>query len=273
MKWKIPLIEWQVSGIDCPRPVIWLRVVSRFGFYPLRFAVDPGADLTTIPIPLARKAGSTLKSRKKTRVLRPGWWGERSAIAADFTSELAQNYLNGRVASSFPRHRCRTRRLAGKPMATSDRRAFSAHSPSASTTSTFSSVVGFGIAPPGTVSCFVSGRASRSPTPQKFPCKRGDDSRGDCIVSADKDLQVRIIFGCASIGQFECLECSEITLVLILSASKSNRLQCGDEVFVRYGSECSANTLHQSRSNENDVCVPVIVELFEGIPVTTQCKR
>lgn len=57
MKWKIPLVPRRVGGIVCPRPEVTIRVVSRYGLSPIRFSFDTAADLTTIPIPLARREG------------------------------------------------------------------------------------------------------------------------------------------------------------------------------------------------------------------------
>jgi hypothetical protein len=55
---RVRLSDWKVGSIDSPRPIITLRVRSRFGdFVNIRFAVDTGADLTTIPTWLAEDLG------------------------------------------------------------------------------------------------------------------------------------------------------------------------------------------------------------------------
>jgi len=57
MKWKIPLVERFVGGIACPRPLVTLRVATPYGLRAIRFWFDSGADLTTIPVSLAREQG------------------------------------------------------------------------------------------------------------------------------------------------------------------------------------------------------------------------
>jgi hypothetical protein len=58
MKVRIRLADWAAAGIPCPLPVVRLRVRDRYGaFVGLLFRVDTQADLTTIPILVARREG------------------------------------------------------------------------------------------------------------------------------------------------------------------------------------------------------------------------
>jgi hypothetical protein len=57
MKWKIPLVERSVGGIRCDRPLVTLRVATPYGFRAIRFWFDSGADVTMIPVGLAREQG------------------------------------------------------------------------------------------------------------------------------------------------------------------------------------------------------------------------
>lgn len=58
MKIRIRLSPRRVGSIDCPRPEVTFQVRSRYGdFVDIRFAVDTGADLTTIPVWLAEEHG------------------------------------------------------------------------------------------------------------------------------------------------------------------------------------------------------------------------
>src|SRR2546421_9367247 len=67
MKWKIPLVLQQVGNIRCPRPRIILRVMSRYGLSHIPFFFDTGADLTTVPIPLARREGIAFSEGESAR--------------------------------------------------------------------------------------------------------------------------------------------------------------------------------------------------------------
>ena len=57
MKWEIPLVKRSVGGIACDRPMVTLRVATPYGFRTVRFWFDSGADVTMIPVPLARREG------------------------------------------------------------------------------------------------------------------------------------------------------------------------------------------------------------------------
>jgi hypothetical protein len=58
MKVRLLLVSRVVAGIDCPLPVVWLRVRDRSGaFVNLPFRLDTQADLTTIPIAVAQREG------------------------------------------------------------------------------------------------------------------------------------------------------------------------------------------------------------------------
>lgn len=78
MKWKIPLVPRRVGGILCPRPEVLIRVASRYGWSPIRFSFDTGADLTTIPIPLARREGIVFPESESTRGIATGLVGSTS---------------------------------------------------------------------------------------------------------------------------------------------------------------------------------------------------
>jgi hypothetical protein len=58
MKVRIPLAKRWVGELYCPRPVATLLVRGRYGeFFPLQFAIDTGADITSILIPRAELEG------------------------------------------------------------------------------------------------------------------------------------------------------------------------------------------------------------------------
>jgi Aspartyl protease len=57
MKWKIPLIGRSVGGVACNRPLVTLLVATPYGLTTVQFWFDTGADVTTIPVPLARDRG------------------------------------------------------------------------------------------------------------------------------------------------------------------------------------------------------------------------
>ncbi len=75
MKWKIPLVPRRVGGLACPRPMVTIRVVSRYGWSPIRFSFDTGADVTTIPIPLARREGIAFAESQSVRGTATGLLG------------------------------------------------------------------------------------------------------------------------------------------------------------------------------------------------------
>jgi hypothetical protein len=55
---EIVLQKYRSGSIPCPRPVVTIRVRSRFGDYvPLRFVIDTAADLSAMPIALADEVG------------------------------------------------------------------------------------------------------------------------------------------------------------------------------------------------------------------------
>jgi len=55
---RLPLTNREAAGIRCPYPVVKLRVRDRYGAWvDLRFRIDTQADLTTMPITLARREG------------------------------------------------------------------------------------------------------------------------------------------------------------------------------------------------------------------------
>ncbi len=58
MKWRIELDNSRGPGIGGQRPFVIIRVRSRYGdFAEVRFCIDTGADLTVVPVHLARKLG------------------------------------------------------------------------------------------------------------------------------------------------------------------------------------------------------------------------
>src|SRR5260370_40778195 len=67
MKYTIPLVPHRVGNIICARPQVIIRVVSRYGLSPIRFSCDTGADLTTLPIPLARREGIAFSESESAR--------------------------------------------------------------------------------------------------------------------------------------------------------------------------------------------------------------
>jgi len=51
----MPLQAHTIGGVVCPFPLLTLRVRDRYGgFVPIRFRIDTGADVTTIPVTKAR---------------------------------------------------------------------------------------------------------------------------------------------------------------------------------------------------------------------------
>jgi hypothetical protein len=62
MKWRLALVAQEVAGMNCPLPVVTLRVRDRYGgWVPLSFRVDTQADLTTVPITVARREGISFR--------------------------------------------------------------------------------------------------------------------------------------------------------------------------------------------------------------------
>src|SRR5205809_7711399 len=56
MKARLPLRQRRVEGIDCPFPVVRLRVRDHYGtLAELYFRVDTQADFTSIPMEAARR--------------------------------------------------------------------------------------------------------------------------------------------------------------------------------------------------------------------------
>lgn len=70
MKVRLPLRPRSVEGIDCPFPVVRLRVRDRYGaLVELDFRVDTQADLTSIPVPTARREAIPFsEARERTAV-------------------------------------------------------------------------------------------------------------------------------------------------------------------------------------------------------------
>src|SRR5437763_15131695 len=55
---RLSLRPRRVEGIDCPLPVVKLRVRDKYGtLAELDFRVDTQADFTSIPVPTARREG------------------------------------------------------------------------------------------------------------------------------------------------------------------------------------------------------------------------
>jgi len=75
MKWKIPLIERSASGIACDRPLLTLRVATPYGLTPVHFWFDSGADVATIPVPLARQNGIEFAESEGARGAATGFAG------------------------------------------------------------------------------------------------------------------------------------------------------------------------------------------------------
>jgi hypothetical protein len=70
MKVRIPLEERTVAGIDCPFPLVRLRVCDRFGATAaIPFRVDTAADLTAIPIDLARQQAIPFQEQVQASVV------------------------------------------------------------------------------------------------------------------------------------------------------------------------------------------------------------
>jgi hypothetical protein len=62
MKTRLPLADRVVGGIECPWPLVKIRVRDRYGIWvPLTFRVDTQADFTTLPITLARRQGISFR--------------------------------------------------------------------------------------------------------------------------------------------------------------------------------------------------------------------
>ena len=58
MKWRLPLADRSIGGIDCDRPEVTVWVRSRYGDYAaIQFIVDTASDFTAIPISQAQKEG------------------------------------------------------------------------------------------------------------------------------------------------------------------------------------------------------------------------
>jgi hypothetical protein len=58
MRIEVRLRQVTADGVPCPAPELTLRVRTRYGDYTeVRFWVDTGADLSAIPVPLARAEG------------------------------------------------------------------------------------------------------------------------------------------------------------------------------------------------------------------------
>jgi hypothetical protein len=58
MKWRIELDDSRGPGIGGQRPIVKIRVRSRYGdFTVVPFCIDTGADLTAIPVSLAEDEG------------------------------------------------------------------------------------------------------------------------------------------------------------------------------------------------------------------------
>jgi hypothetical protein len=90
MKVRIPLTERTVRGTACPRPEVTIRVRSRYrDFFPMRFAIDTGADVTAILIPRADSKGIPYQ---KTR---PGRATGMVGTAAEFRDTI-RVFLAGR---------------------------------------------------------------------------------------------------------------------------------------------------------------------------------
>lgn len=76
MKFKIPLVPLVKFGIPCPRPEVLLEVRTRDGdFLALRFVVDTGTDITTIPLPRAETYALAFERSEQTRVAFQGSGG------------------------------------------------------------------------------------------------------------------------------------------------------------------------------------------------------
>src|SRR6266516_2434677 len=69
MKVRLQLRPRTVDGIECPFPVVKLRVQDKYGtFVPLLFRVDTQADFTTIPVEIARREQIGFQEQHKVDV-------------------------------------------------------------------------------------------------------------------------------------------------------------------------------------------------------------
>jgi len=67
-----------VDGIDCPFPIVRLRVRDRYGMLAeLEFRVDSQADFTSIPVPMARRDAIPFSKAQQRTVI--GLVGQTSA--------------------------------------------------------------------------------------------------------------------------------------------------------------------------------------------------
>ncbi len=70
MKVRLPLRQRSVEGIECPFPVVRLRVRDRYDMLvELDFRVDTQADFTTIPITTARREGIPFSQERERRAI------------------------------------------------------------------------------------------------------------------------------------------------------------------------------------------------------------
>jgi len=77
MKVRLPLRPRSVEGIDCPFPVVKLRVRDQYGtLAELDFRVDTQADFTSIPVQTARREGIPFSEGQERTAL--GLVGETS---------------------------------------------------------------------------------------------------------------------------------------------------------------------------------------------------
>jgi Aspartyl protease len=89
MKFRIPLVFQRVSGFDCPRPEVTLWVSTSYGFTPLQFIVDTGADFTTIPIPLAQREGIPFTQSASTQGRATGMLGSAEKFRGTLRVRIA----------------------------------------------------------------------------------------------------------------------------------------------------------------------------------------
>src|SRR5437879_9749880 len=70
MKARLPLRQRRVEGIDCPFPVVRLRVRDRYGtLVELYFRLDTQADFTSIPMEAARRERIPFAETRERRAI------------------------------------------------------------------------------------------------------------------------------------------------------------------------------------------------------------
>jgi hypothetical protein len=94
MKARLPLPQRSVDGINCPFPIVQLRVRDRYGtLAELDFRIDPQADLTSIPVGKRGGEGIPFSEERERTVF--GLVGETAAYRVPPGSDTRHSVTPG----------------------------------------------------------------------------------------------------------------------------------------------------------------------------------